>query len=139
MLRVQIPDLSSVDDAARELIKAFPDQRVFAFYGEMGAGKTTLIKALCRVLEVTDTTSSPSFGLIYEYNTRMGGPVYHFDFYRIEQLEEAYDIGFEEYIYSGRYCFIEWPEKVTPLLPDGTVSIHLNVGSNRERTLEAAG
>ncbi len=108
MLIISIPDLSSIDDAARELIDTLPDKRIFAFYGEMGAGKTTLIKALCRVLQVTDVTSSPSFGLIYEYRTRGNDSIYHFDFYRIEHLEEAYDIGYEEYIDSGQYCFIEW-------------------------------
>ena len=105
MISISIPDLASIDDAARKLINSYPDSRIFAFYGEMGAGKTTLIKAICRVLQVTDITSSPSFGLIYEYQTSGSDSVYHFDFYRIEHLEEAYDIGYEEYIESGQYCF----------------------------------
>jgi len=136
MLRISIPDLASIDDAARELIDTYPDSRIFAFYGEMGAGKTTMIKALCRVLQVTDVTSSPSFGLIYEYRTRGSDSVYHFDFYRIEQLEEAYDIGYEEYIDSGQYCFIEWPEKVATLLPPETVNVNLKITGNNERTME---
>ncbi len=136
MLLISIPDLSSIDDAARELIDALPDKRIFAFYGEMGAGKTTLIKALCRVLQVTDITSSPSFGLIYEYRTRGSDSVYHFDFYRIEHLEEAYDIGYEDYIDSGQYCFIEWPEKVASLLPPETVNVNLQIVGNNERTME---
>ena len=136
MLRISIPDLASIDDAARELIDTHPDSRIFAFYGEMGAGKTTMIKALCRVLQVTDVTSSPSFGLIYEYRTRGSDSVYHFDFYRIEQLEEAYDIGYEEYIDSGQYCFIEWPEKVATLLPPETVNVNLKITGNNERTME---
>ncbi len=136
MLLISIPDLSSIDDAARELIDTLPDKRIFAFYGEMGAGKTTLIKALCRVLQVTDVTSSPSFGLIYEYRTRGNDSVYHFDFYRIEHLEEAYDIGYEEYIDSGQYCFIEWPEKVASLLPPETVNVNLQIVGNNERTME---
>ncbi len=136
MLRISIPDLASIDDAARELIDTWPDSRIFAFYGEMGAGKTTMIKALCRVLQVTDVTSSPSFGLIYEYRTRGSDSVYHFDFYRIEQLEEAYDIGYEEYIDSGQYCFIEWPEKVATLLPPETVNVNLKITGNNERTME---
>ena len=136
MLLIRIPDLSSINDAARELINTFPDKRIFAFYGEMGAGKTTLIKALCRVLQVTDVTSSPSFGLIYEYQTRGSESVYHFDFYRIEKLEEAYDIGYEEYIDSGQYCFIEWPEKIASLLPPETVNVDLQIVENNERTIE---
>ena len=112
MLRISIPDLASIDGAARELINTLPEKRIFAFYGEMGAGKTTLIKAICRILQVTDATSSPSFGLIYEYRTRGRDSIFHFDFYRIENLEEAYDIGYEEYIDSGQYCFIEWPDIV---------------------------
>lgn len=136
MLLISIPDLASIDDAARELIDTYPDSRIFAFYGEMGAGKTTMIKALCRVLQVTDVTSSPSFGLIYEYRTRGSDSVYHFDFYRIEQLEEAYDIGYEEYIDSGQYCFIEWPEKIATLLPPETVNVNLKITGNNERTME---
>ena len=136
MLLISIPDLSSIDDAARELIDTLPDKRIFVFYGEMGAGKTTLIKALCRVLQVTDVTSSPSFGLIYEYRTRGSDSVYHFDFYRIEYLEEVYDIGYEEYIDSGQYCFIEWPDKVASLLPPETVNVNLQIVGNNERTME---
>jgi tRNA threonylcarbamoyladenosine biosynthesis protein TsaE len=137
MLHIIIPDLASIDGAAHRLINAFPDKRVFAFYGEMGAGKTTLIKALCRVLQVTDITSSPSFGLIYEYKTRGSDSVFHFDFYRIENLEEVYDIGYEEYVYSGHYCFIEWPEKIASVLPSGTVHVNLQVEGDHERTLDA--
>jgi tRNA threonylcarbamoyladenosine biosynthesis protein TsaE len=136
MLRISIPNLLSIDGAARELINAFPGKRVFAFYGEMGAGKTTLIKALCRVLQVTDITSSPSFGLIYEYKTREGDSVFHFDFFRIENLEEVYDIGYEEYVYSGHYCFIEWPDKISAVLPPGTVHVNLQVDGDHERTME---
>ena len=136
MIRINIPDLASIDDAARELIDILPESRIFAFYGEMGAGKTTLIKAICRILQVTDVTSSPSFGLIYEYRTQGNDSVYHFDFYRIEHLEEAYDIGYEEYIDSGQYCFIEWPDKVTSLLPPETVDVHLKIVGNDERTIE---
>ncbi len=136
MFHISIPDLASIENAARELLSSLPDNRIFAFYGEMGAGKTTLIKALCRVLQVTDITSSPSFGLIHEYRAGAGDSVYHFDFYRIEQVEEAFDIGYEEYIYSGQYCFIEWPEKVVSVLPPETVNITLHVAENDERTMD---
>ena len=136
MLLIRIPDLSSIDDAARELIETLHDKRIFAFYGEMGAGKTTLIKALCRILKVTDVTSSPSFGLIYEYRTRGSDSIYHFDFYRIEHLEEAYDLGFEEYMDGSQYCFIEWPDKVASLLPPETVNVNMTIVGNNERTLE---
>ncbi len=136
MLLIRIPDLSSINDAARELINTFPDKRIFAFYGEMGAGKTTLIKALCRVLQVTDVTSSPSFGLIYEYQTRGSESVYHFDFYRIESIEEVFDIGYEEYMYSGDYCFLEWPELIEPILPGDTIRISIKICEAEERELE---
>ena len=136
MLLISISDLASIDDAARELIDTLPDRRIFAFYGEMGAGKTTLIKAICRVLQVTDVTSSPSFGLIYEYRTSGSDSIFHFDFYRIENLEEVYDIGFEEYIDSGQYCFIEWPDIVAAVLPPETVKVSLHISGNNERTME---
>ena len=136
MFRISIPDLASIDDAARELLNAIPDRRIFAFYGEMGAGKTTFIKALCRVLKVSDLTSSPSFGLIHEYRADGGDSVYHFDFYRIEKVEEVFDIGYEEYIYSGYYCFIEWPEKIMSVLPPETVKISMHVADNDGRTME---
>ena len=136
MFRLKIQSPAVLETAARQLLKSFPENRVFAFYGEMGVGKTTLIKALCRVLEVTDTTSSPSFGLIHEYRLEQGGSVYHFDFYRIETVEEVYDIGFEEYLYSGDYCFMEWPEKVESILPEDTVRIVLNTGDDGARHLQ---
>ena len=112
MFELKIKSPVALEDAARQLLEAFPNQRIFAFYGEMGVGKTTFIKALCRALKVTDVTSSPSYGLIHEYRTVHGTSVYHFDFYRIEAVEEAYDIGYEEYMYSGEYCFLEQPHSL---------------------------
>jgi tRNA threonylcarbamoyladenosine biosynthesis protein TsaE len=117
----------ALDSAARKILTAFPNQRVFAFYGEMGAGKTTFIQAFCRQLGSTDNVSSPTFALVNEYEDREGYPLYHFDFYRMKRLEEAFDIGLEEYLYSGSYCFMEWPEKIAELLPPVYVKINIEV------------
>ena len=139
MFRFEIPSPDSLDDAARSLLDAFPGSRIFAFYGEMGAGKTTIIKALCRALKVNDVTSSPSFGLIHEYGDETGDSVYHFDFYRIESLEEVFDIGYEEYMYSGKYCFLEWPELVEAILPENSVRLSLKIGEGGMRELRERG
>jgi tRNA threonylcarbamoyladenosine biosynthesis protein TsaE len=136
MFRLEIQSPDALDDAARELLDAFPRNRVFAFYGEMGVGKTTFIKALCRNLGVGEVTSSPSFGLIHENRTDRGESVYHFDFYRIRTLEEAFDIGYEEYMYSGDYCFLEWPELAEALLPADTVRLAMSSGRNGARELK---
>jgi tRNA threonylcarbamoyladenosine biosynthesis protein TsaE len=111
--------------AARRILSAFPEERVFAFYGEMGAGKTTLIKALCRELGSRDVVSSPTFALVNEYDDAQGNPIYHFDFYRIKKIEEVFDMGFEEYVYSGNYCFLEWPERMSELLPESYVYVSI--------------
>ena len=112
-----------LDQVADAILKAHPEERVFGFYGEMGAGKTTLIKALCRSLGVRDVTSSPTFAIINEYWTEAGEPLYHFDFYRIDEPADATRVGFEEYLYSGHYCFIEWTEKVEEILQGDFVPI----------------
>ncbi len=112
-----------LDQVAEAILKAHPEERVFGFYGEMGAGKTTLIKALCRALGVRDVTSSPTFAIINEYWTEAGEPIYHFDFYRIDEPADATRVGFEEYLYSGHYCFIEWTEKVEEILQGDFVPI----------------
>ncbi len=117
-----------------KLISGFPQQRVFAFYGKMGAGKTTFIQAICRYLGSKDNITSPTFALINEYNTPAGA-VYHFDFYRINDMSEAFDLGYEDYFYSGNYCFIEWPEKIEPLLPDKVVAVHIQVDENENRLI----
>ncbi|HPL06342.1 MAG TPA: tRNA (adenosine(37)-N6)-threonylcarbamoyltransferase complex ATPase subunit type 1 TsaE [Bacteroidales bacterium] len=119
--------LSGIQEAARLLLNNFPDRRVFAFYGGMGAGKTAFIQALCRRLGVKSSVNSPSFALINEYPLDKVDAVYHFDFYRINKLQEAYSIGSEDYFYSGNYCFIEWPEKIEELLPEDCVKIELTV------------
>ena len=110
---------------AQELLEAFPEERFFAFFGKMGVGKTTLIKELCARLGVQETVCSPTFAIINTYTTGDGEPVYHFDFYRLKNAEEAYDIGYEEYFYSGEYCFTEWTEKVEELLPERYVRVDI--------------
>lgn len=115
----------------------FPDNRVFCFYGEMGAGKTTFIKEICRALGVSDTTSSPTFAIVNEYLTNDGESIYHFDFYRIEKLEDAYEIGVEDYLYSGNYCFIEWAENIETLVQPDFVKVHITIGPDDKRTISA--
>ena len=132
-MNISIPSPDSLPEAARQFIDAMGSARVFAFYGAMGAGKTTFIKALCEALGVTDQVTSPTFAIVNEYQGRE--TVYHFDFYRIKRLEEAYDLGFEEYCYSGRLCLIEWPELIEELLPDDTVRVTIDVLPDGSRTV----
>jgi len=126
--------LSDLIPAAEQLLSFYPDSRVFAFYGAMGAGKTTFIKVICRQLGAKDIIQSPSFTIINEYITPAGDSLYHFDFYRIKKLEEVYDIGYEDYLTSGSYCFMEWPELIEELLPEDVVRI--NIFGEEERTIE---
>ena len=119
---VSLPDIPVI---ARKILDEYPDERIFALYGELGAGKTTLIKALCNALGVTEEVTSPSFAIINEYEAGGIDLIYHFDFYRIKKLEEVMDIGYEEYLYSGYYCFLEWAEKIEELLPDTYVFINI--------------
>lgn len=121
---------------ARGMLDAFPDERFFAFFGSMGVGKTTLIKEMCAVLGSQDNVCSPTFAIINEYSTGDDRPIYHFDFYRLKNLDEAYDIGYEEYFYSGDYCFTEWTEKIEALLPDCYVRVDITE-TNGVRTLDA--
>ena len=137
MFQTQIKDLSALQDAAKELLANFPKERIFAFYGAMGAGKTTFIKALCKELGSGDNITSPTFALINEYSTNQGSIIYHFDFYRIKKLEEAYDLGYEDYIYSGNYCFIEWPEMIQSLLPPEIVEVKISEIENGSRLVQA--
>ncbi len=124
--------------AGRRLLELSAGSRIFAFYGSLGAGKTTIIKAICNLLGASDMTSSPSFTLVNEYRTPEGESLYHIDFYRIKNTEEVFDFGLEEYLYGGSYCFMEWPELIEDLLPAGTVKIRINVGKNEERILEVS-
>lgn len=125
MLTLTFSNIEQLPDVARRLLDEFPDERFFAFFGPMGVGKTTLIKELCAQLGVTQNVCSPTFAIVNEYSDAQGEPIYHFDFYRIKKLEEAYDIGYEEYFYSGYYCFTEWTEKIEPLLPDRYLRIDI--------------
>jgi len=128
--KVSLTDLNGI---AKELIMLFQKSRVVLFYGHMGAGKTTFIHALCKELEVVDDTSSPTFSIVNEYRTQKDETIYHFDFYRLNSEMEAYDLGYEDYLYSGKLCFIEWPEKIASLLPDDAIEFHINgVGDFRE-------
>jgi len=127
--------LSTIQDAARQFIEAIGQHRVFAFYGTMGAGKTTFIKAVCQQLGVTDdVVASPTFAIVNEYKGTQG-PIFHFDFYRIKKISEAYDIGCEDYFYSGDLCFIEWPELIEPLLPDDAVCVTIEAQPDGSRTV----
>lgn len=119
---------------AKSLLKWKPEVKIFAFQGKMGAGKTTFIKALGEVLKVEEVVSSPTFSLVNEYTSDDQDPVFHFDFYRINKIEEVYDIGYEEYFYSDNYCFIEWPELVTELLPELYILVEIVVGEKEQRT-----
>ncbi len=121
--------------AAGKILAEFPDVRIFAFYGSMGAGKTTFIKAFCKVLGSTDVVTSPTFSLVNEYEDKEGKTLFHFDFYRIKKLEEVYDMGFEEYIYSGNFCFLEWPGRISELLPETYVYVHIEVKEKEERKI----
>lgn len=122
---------------AKKLIEHFPGERVFAFYGKMGAGKTTFIQSVCRVLGSDDTVTSPTFALINEYNTQDAGSIFHFDFYRIKNLEEVFDLGYEDYLYSGSYCLIEWPELIESLLPENIVRVTIEADTDGMRTIAA--
>lgn len=137
MFSATATSINGLNKAASQLINHFPDQRVFAFYGKMGAGKTTFIQAICRELGSADNVTSPTFALINEYKTDSMNSIFHFDFYRIEEMEEAFDLGYEDYIYSGEYCLIEWPEKIEPLLPENYVEVKIEVAENENRLISA--
>jgi tRNA threonylcarbamoyladenosine biosynthesis protein TsaE len=135
MLQLKITSLEEIDSIAQEFIKAFPDRTKFAFYGSMGVGKTTFIKSICKALGMQEIANSPTFALINEYPTQSGELIYHFDFYRINKIEEAYDFGYEEYFYSDAYCFIEWPEKIEEILPEDVVKVFLTENADGTRSL----
>jgi tRNA threonylcarbamoyladenosine biosynthesis protein TsaE len=135
-LTILIKDKRHLQSSVRELLKQTGENRLLAFYGAMGSGKTTIIKAVCGVLGATDTATSPTFTLVNEYKTASGESLYHFDFYRIRKTEEVFDFGIEEYFASGSYCFMEWPEIVEEILPPGTIKIRITVTDDGQRVLQ---
>jgi tRNA threonylcarbamoyladenosine biosynthesis protein TsaE len=138
METIQIYSLDEIDEAASQLLKAIQPNRIVCLYGAMGAGKTTLIKSICKILGVTDTVVSPTFAIVNEYSTSSGEPVYHFDFYRINKIEEVYDFGYEEYFYASQgICLIEWPELIEDILPtEGVIRFHIDVRDDGERDIK---
>ena len=137
MKTIQLNSIENIDQAAHDFIAQMGDETVYAFYGEMGAGKTTFINALCKALGVEDdTTNSPSFSIINEYRSDTSAElIYHFDLYRLESLEEAFDIGVEDYFDSGALCFLEWPERIDDILPGDTVKVNIIVNDDDTRTI----
>lgn len=135
-MQIIIENKNSVKSAAKEFVKLMGDDKIFAFHGAMGAGKTTFIKAVCEELGVKETITSPTFAIINEYKDREGSSIYHFDFYRINKLEEVFDFGYEDYFYSGNLCFIEWPEIVNSILPENSVIVSIEEQENGKRILE---
>lgn len=130
-----VADLGSV---AKILLNHFSDEKVFLFYGEMGVGKTTFIKVLCKELGVDEPTSSPTFSIVNEYLSINNKSIYHFDFYRIEKEEEVFDLGYEDYFYSGNFCFVEWPEKISNLLPENAIKVTIVQDEDKIRLISIA-
>ena len=135
-MEIKIDSLDNIKEAAKQFVAAIDQNTVFAFYGKMGAGKTTFTKAVCEELGVTDTVASPTFAIVNEYRSDTTGElIYHFDFYRIKKLDEVYDMGYEDYFYSGALCFIEWPELIEELLPEDAVKVTIIENEDGSRTV----
>ena len=140
-MEIRISNLDNIREAARQFIDNIGDHRVFAFYGKMGAGKTTFIKAICEELGVEDIITSPTFAIVNEYTSQSSlltphDSIFHFDFYRIKKLEEVYDMGFEDYFYSGSLCFIEWPELIEEVLPEDAVKVTIEENADGTRSVK---
>lgn len=137
MMKLTIRSLDTIRETAREFVANMGQASVFAFYGKMGAGKTTFVKAICEELGVEDVITSPTFAIVNEYqSTKTGGPIYHFDFYRIKKLDEVYDMGYEDYFYSGAPCFLEWPELIEEILPNDAVKATITEQEDGTRIVE---
>ncbi len=136
MNTLQIKNIDEINKIAKVIIDLFGSNKVFLFNGKMGAGKTTLIKAISETMGVDQTVNSPTFSIVNEYESDKGEIIYHFDCYRIKNIKEALDLGAEEYLYSGNYCFIEWAENIAPILPDSAVNINILETENGVRTIE---
>jgi len=134
-MEIIIDSIDNIRSAARRFADAMGNANVYAFYGKMGAGKTTFIKALCEELGVEDVITSPTFAIVNEYTDGEGQPIYHFDFYRIKKLEEVYDMGYEDYFYSGGLCLIEWPELIEDILPEDAVKVEITDLGDGKRKL----
>ena len=130
---MKIKSLDTIHETAREFIASMGDKKVFLFYGSMGAGKTTFIRAICEELGVKESVNSPTFAIVNEYKSGNGKPIYHFDFYRINKEEEALDFGYEDYFFSGNLCLVEWPEKIIHLLPEDAAVVTIKELENGER------
>jgi tRNA threonylcarbamoyladenosine biosynthesis protein TsaE len=135
-MRILVKDKKHLPAAAKRLLEYTSGKKLLAFSGQMGAGKTTIIKAVCRALGAGDLVSSPSFTIVNEYKTGKGEILYHIDFYRIKKKEEVFDFGIEEYFFSGSYCFMEWPELIGEILPPETVNIKITVDDKEQRILD---
>lgn len=136
-MQITIKSLDGIQEAARQFIHSMGPGKVFAFYGKMGAGKTTFIKAICEELGVKEVITSPTFAIVNEYTTEPDGEsIFHFDFYRIKKLEEVYDMGYEDYFYSGALCFLEWPELIDDLLPEDAVKVTIKANDDGTRTVD---
>lgn len=133
-MEIKIQNIDTIRESAREFIQNIGEQKVFAFYGKMGAGKTTFVKAICEELGVQDVITSPTFAIVNEYEAH-DQSIFHFDFYRIKRLEEVYDMGYEDYFYSGALCFIEWPELIEDLLPEDAVKVTITENTDGTRTV----
>lgn len=129
--------ITQLREAADNLLSCFADSKIFAFYGEMGSGKTTFIREICKSLRTDDTVTSPTFAIVNEYHSFVNGPIYHFDFYRVKNLEEVFDLGYEDYFFSGHYCLIEWPEKISGILPDHFVEVTIKEDGQETRRITA--